>query len=648
MLPAPNLDDRVFQDLVDDARRLVQQRCPRWSDHNVSDPGITLIEACALMVDQLVYRLNRVPERNYIKYLELLGIELRPPAAARSAVTFWLSAPQPSTVTVRSGTEVSTARTDIEDPVVFSTTEQLDIVACRRTEVLTGGMDSETTNRTLSLDRGDGFSCFGRTPTPGDCLYVGLSAAIPSCAVLLRMQCSVSGVGVDPDNPPLVWEAWTGTAWSPCVVDRDETGGFNKAGDVVLHVPTTHRMHVLGGKHAGWVRCRLIAAQDDQPTYSQPPRVEALDARTVGGTVTAINARIVREELLGISDGTPAQRFTLRERPVVPITERVLVQAEQQSGRSDWHEVDTFAGMTETDRVFHIDPVAGEVVFGPAVREVDGTLTQYGAVPPKGAAVRIMAYGTGGGPAGNVDIGSLRVLKTSVPYVGRVENRRAAVGGAPAETLEEVKTRGPLLLRSRGRAVTTEDFEQLTREAAREIARVHCLTPSGEAEAGTIRVLVVPHLAKDDGSRVHYEDFAPQEKSLNRIAEYLDARRLVGTRLVVQPPAYRWVTVAVKLTALPGFGKDDVRSAVLHRINHLLHPLEGGPDGTGWPVGRTVRSHEVTAALAWTPGVDTAEPIDMHLFEVDPVTKSRGAPTDSIPLDAHELVYSYSPQVRVR
>ena len=46
-LPAPNLDDRHFQDLVDDAKRLVQQRCPEWTDHNVSDPGVTLIETFA-------------------------------------------------------------------------------------------------------------------------------------------------------------------------------------------------------------------------------------------------------------------------------------------------------------------------------------------------------------------------------------------------------------------------------------------------------------------------------------------------------------------------------------------------------------------------------------------------------------------------
>ena len=108
----------------------------------------------------------------------------------------------------------------------------------------------------------------------------------------------------------------------------------------------------------------------------------------------------------------------------------------------------------ETSRCFHIDSVAGEVVFGPGVREGDGAVRQYGAIPPKGAHLRMSAYRTGGGTKGNVSIGQIRVLKTSVPYVSRVENRSAAVGGAPAETVDEVKARGPLLLRARGKAVT--------------------------------------------------------------------------------------------------------------------------------------------------------------------------------------------------
>ena len=60
-LSAPNLDDRRFQDLVDDCKRLVQRRCPEWTDHNVSDPGITLIETFAYVVDQVLYRAQPRP-----------------------------------------------------------------------------------------------------------------------------------------------------------------------------------------------------------------------------------------------------------------------------------------------------------------------------------------------------------------------------------------------------------------------------------------------------------------------------------------------------------------------------------------------------------------------------------------------------------
>ena len=123
MLPAPNLDDRTFQGLVDEAKRLVQNRCPEWTDHNVSDPGVTLIEAFAQMVDQLIYRLNRVPDLNYVKFLELIGVELRPPAAAPRAGSR-SGCPRRNRSPCWSATRPRwpRPRTDIHDPVVFSTT----------------------------------------------------------------------------------------------------------------------------------------------------------------------------------------------------------------------------------------------------------------------------------------------------------------------------------------------------------------------------------------------------------------------------------------------------------------------------------------------------------------------------------------------
>ncbi len=644
MLPAPNLDDRHFQDLVDDAKRLVQQRCPEWTDHNVSDPGVTLLEAFAQMVDQLIYRLNRVPDRNYIKFLELIGVELRPPAAARGRVTFWLSAPQPQTVVVRSETEVATPRTDVADPVVFSTVKALDIVPCSLAHAGAMTARGDVSDHSSAIRAGGEFECFTKNPQPGDALLVGLSNAVPSCAVVVRMDCRVSGVGVRPDWPPLIWEAWTGNGWSACDLDRDDTGGMNKPGDVVVHVPETHEASIMAKQRAGWLRCRLLVPEEGQPTYTASPRIRSLSAFTIGGTARMVHAQVIRDEDLGVSDGTPGQRIALQRRPVVPWEEPGVLQVLDETGVSEWTATEHFAESGPTDTVFHVDAFSGEVQFGPAVRQADGSLRQYGAIPPKGAHLRLSVYRTGGGVSGNVATGQVRVLKTSVPYVSRVENRSPAVGGARAEDIEDAKLRGPLVMRSRGRAVTAEDYVELTKQVAPEIARVHCQG----ADGGGVHVLAVPHLARDAVGRIRREDLVPLPESLSRISAYLDERRLVGSRLVIEPPDYQWLTAVISVRARARYKPEDVRQDVLRTVYRLFDPLEGGPEGTGWPMGRSVQAHEVNAALATIPGVDMAEELSVQLFPADPATGKRGSAVTRLAIPATALVFSYEHQVRVR
>lgn len=646
MLPAPNLDDRRFQDLVDDAKRLVQQRCPTWTDHNVSDPGVTLIEAFAQMVDQLIYRLNRVPDLNYVKFLELIGVELRPPAAARGEVTFWLSAPQPQPVTVRAETQVATPRTDVHDPVVFSTTRELEILPCTFAHAGTQAAGEAPVDTTTALLGPEGFRCFSTRPVPGDALLIGLSDAVPWCAVNLRMNCKVSGRGVDPRWPPVVWEAWTDSGWVACEVDSDDTGGLNKPGDIVLHVPGGHQASIIARQRGGWLRCRLVEAQEDQPTYTASPQILSVSAFTVGGTAPTVHAEVVRGEILGRSDGTAGQRFGLQLRPVLPSESPAVLKLLLGETEEIWQEVPHFALSSPDDRHFRIDKYAGEVQFGPAVRDADGDLLYYGAIPPAGAVLRLEAYRTGGGQEGNVARGLVRVLKTSVPYVSRVENRIPAIGGAEAETLTDAKIRGPMLLRSRGRAVTAEDFEQLARDVAPDAARVKCVAEEGEA-AG-VRVLVVPHVASDEVGRIRRDDLDPPDATLQRISTSLDARRLVGTRLLVQPPDYVWLTAVVSLSCRPLFDPGEVRTEVLRALYTLYHPLVGGPDGTGWPFGRSVQSHEVHAALARIPGVDMAREVSVAIFPAEAYTGRRGAATQRLDIAPTALVYSFEHQVRVR
>ncbi|MGB5953223.1 MAG: putative baseplate assembly protein [Ornithinimicrobium sp.] len=648
MLPAPNLDDRRFQQLVDDAKRMVQQQCPEWTDHNVSDPGVTLIEAFAHMFDQVIYRLNRVPDRHYVKFLELIGVELRPPSAARGAVTFWLSAPQPQPILVRAGVEVATARTDLHDPIVFSTLEDLQIVPTSFARAAMHPVSGSAVEATGALDGGPGFTCFSDVPEVGDALLIGLSDAAPSCAVLLRLDCAVAGVGVDPRRPPLAWEAWDGTGWRPCDVDRDETGGLNRPGDVVLHLPKAHRASIIARQRAGWLRCRLIDPGPDRPTYTSSPRIRSVSAFTVGGTVSTLNAHEVRADDVGASDGTPGQRMALSRHPVVPSAGESSLQVETDTETQTWQEVSHFALSGPEDRHFRIAALDGEVQFGPAVRQEDGSLRHYGAVPPKGARVTAGSYRTGGGRAGNVAVGQVRVLKTSVPYIARVENRSAAIGGAEAESLDDAKTRGPLVLRSRGRAVTAEDFEGLAREVAPDAARVQCVSAQGAEDVGGIRLLVVPHVASDEVGRIRRTELDPPEATLERISERLDERRLVGTRLVVVPPEYVWITAVVSLSARARQDTDTVRTNVLRAVYRHFDPLVGGPEGNGWPFGRAVQSHEVNAALAQVPGVDMSQEVSVALFPAEAGSGRRQAAVTSVELPPTGLVYSYEHQVRVR
>jgi predicted phage baseplate assembly protein len=641
-LPAPNLDDRGFQSLVDDAKRLVQQRCPEWTDHNVSDPGVTLIETFAYMTDLLLYRLNQVPDRVFRSFLDLLGISLFPPTAARVDVTFRLSAPQTLAVQVTTGTQVATQRSGIGDPVEFSTSTDLSIVPCSLAALAIQPSGGERQDKTARFSRQEAFHAFGSPPQPDDVLLVGLSAAVPRCVVVLRLDCDIEGRGVDPSDPPLVWEAWTGRAWQTCAIEVDGTGGLNRAGVVELHVPAGHLMSNQGERRAGWLRCRVVAARPGQPTYSAPPRIKEIRAHTIGGTTGAVHAEIIRGEDLGVSDGAPGQRFPLVHGPVVKAEVPLVIEVSGDDGPQEWEQRPTVAGATPTDRVFTVDEAAGEVVLAPAVRESDGRLRQFGAVPAKGSRLRIQSYRTGGGRRGNVARHAIRVLKTSIPYITAVDNRYPASGGVDGEDIESAKLRGPLVLRTGDRAVTAGDYEQLARQAAPEVGRVRCV-PAGPGSTG-VRLLVVP-AAEDQEGRLAFEQLVPAESTLAAIAGYLDERRVIGARVVVEPPVYQGLILAAQVRARPRVDLKRLEKEAVTALYRYFHPLRGGPDGTGWPFGRPVNVGEVYAVLQRLEGVELVE--GARLFPVDPVTGARGGRTERLVLDPHALAFSYQHQVFV-
>jgi predicted phage baseplate assembly protein len=124
-LPVPNLDDRKFQDIVDEAKRLIPSLCPEWTNHNLSDPGVALIELFAWMTEMSLFRLNQVPDVFFTRMLNLLGFEPFPAAAARAPLTFW-SSPDAQSVVVPAGTQVGTTG-DVGALRIFTTLDDLVI-----------------------------------------------------------------------------------------------------------------------------------------------------------------------------------------------------------------------------------------------------------------------------------------------------------------------------------------------------------------------------------------------------------------------------------------------------------------------------------------------------------------------------------------
>src|SRR5947209_12910439 len=87
-LTIPTIDDRRYQDLLNEALARIPVHNPEWTNFNESDPGVTLIQLFAFMTENLLYRSNQIPERNRRKFLTLLGIGLQPATPGRGLVVF--------------------------------------------------------------------------------------------------------------------------------------------------------------------------------------------------------------------------------------------------------------------------------------------------------------------------------------------------------------------------------------------------------------------------------------------------------------------------------------------------------------------------------------------------------------------------------
>jgi predicted phage baseplate assembly protein len=670
-LPSYDLDDRRFDDLVEESLMRIPRYCPEWTDHNLSDPGITLIELFAWLTDQMLLRFNKVPLKNYIAFLELLGIRLQPPAPAHTELTFYLSSDLPEAYTIPSGLEVSTVRTETTPAITFSTDRPLVIGKPRIQHFLTARTTDETpqslrarlsdwTREADGLWTGNEQAVFEEQPQPGNCFYLVINGdgSLEGNVLDITFQgAAATTTGINPKQPPRLWEAWDGEHWQPVLLKEadDQTRGFSfheieqegtnaaQGAEVRLHLPQTWPITTFTSYRGYWLRCRFTVPTDTQGRYDRPPQITGLGIRSIGGTVRATHSTTIYEERLGISNGKPGQSFQLLMNPVLERRENEhIVVIPPGNLPQNWEEVRDFADSGPQDHHYTIDSITGTVQFGPLIRE-PGQLKrqkemrsriqksapaseetsvqttafdqdqehQYGAVPPRGAEIKMLAYRTGGGKDGNVQSDTIKFLNSAYPYVSSVINYKPAINGADGESIEQAMIRAPRILRTRDRAVTAEDFEVLAEKGgAGAIARVHCLPANANRQAGTVGLLIVPHANLDSielGEGIPPEQFGLSPALQDQVMKYLDDRKLLGVQIQLQEPQYVGVSVQVQVILDPAYNNPlasaEIKRNIQVSLYRYLNPLTGGLEGKGWPFGRPLYISDIYAKIQQTVGV---------------------------------------------
>jgi predicted phage baseplate assembly protein len=405
-----------------------------------------------------------------------------------------------------------------------------------------------------------------------------------------------------------------------------------------------------------WLRCRLKEDYSSVSRYEVPPEIERyFRAESRGGTVAARQAITVKDETIGVSDGSAGQIFNLLNTPVLardPKTDYLVVET-PAGVQEEWKEVQDFASSSAGDRCFTLDSVDGAITFGPSLLQPNGTTFHFGAVPPKDSVLRFTRYQYGGGVAGNVTRGAISVLKSAIPYVSSVTNRAPAQGGLNQQTLDDGKLRAAQHLRSSARAVTAEDFEFHATQVA-DVVRARCLAPgsypgdSTEARPGQVFVVVLPRVSSPE--RPAPDQLVLTEQLRASVLDYLLPRCVLGIGVEVLLPEITWVSVEAEIL-LPENSHPELVLETQQRAESALYkylnPYTGGPQGTGWPFGRALHYSEIYGLLQRIPSVEYVDDVRIEVS-----TPGQSAPPTPAPhrmrLSKHGMVCSAQHSIRVR
>lgn len=687
-IPNPILDDRSYQQLRDELVRRIPVYTPEWTDHNASDPGITLIELFSFLGENLLFRFNQIPEATKLAFLRLLQVPLRPAVAARALIIMSADAPQgllvPQGSEARAGnllfetaTEVkvypvtlvgvarilSPAPNKTQDPEVYD-------FAVRALDAIGPLPDNQEAvyyhNETVSSD-GMGLSVDFSATVDGMLWMAVLSTKNTDISKMGNAVLNIGfvpdpivpnidqvntcpGVGALPDSLAVEWQASTGKTdkngqpiYHKLTMVGDTTRGLNQEGVVRLRLPD-NLMDPLDPAKPILDNFKSPDVDLDARGTGQFPPVlddETEDEILFWVRVFRLNqSRIGKVQFIGINtievvQATRSVAEFLGIGNAQPnqryklvhrpvLAGSLVIEVEEGNRFVPWKAVDGFFASTPDDRHFMVDLEAGEVHFGNGIQ---------GYAPQIGQRIRAVEYRYGGGVVGNV--AAKAINKISGFAVKDIQNPLRAHGGGDAETIDAALNRIPGELRRYDRTVTSGDFQELAQTTpGANVGRAECLPrfypPTLTTErAGVVSVVVWP---KDDPR--HPNAPLPDRNLLRDVCAYLDQRRLVTTELYVIPPTYHKVAISVGVQVKPGFGVEAVRQWVELVLRQYLAPLPPfGPSGQGWPLGRRVHGPELEAAALQVEGVEFLEGLNVAGFNEQTQTWHPG----SVDLAIHEI-----------
>jgi hypothetical protein len=152
----PNLDDRRYADIVREARALIPQYCPEWTNLSDADPGMTLVQLFAWMTEMTIYRLNRVPDKTYVHFLNFIGEERRDARPATVPLTFSLANESAhDVIEVPPYTRCSTKQQGGEDSIQFLTTDPITVHGAKVERVVAVHAGAEPAVREIPFDKAE-------------------------------------------------------------------------------------------------------------------------------------------------------------------------------------------------------------------------------------------------------------------------------------------------------------------------------------------------------------------------------------------------------------------------------------------------------------------------------------------------------------